>query len=211
MHAAATALHQELIATLELPPAAARLLPKAAKALLPNDVTAALDKLATASDTKAVERVVRRLKVWRAARGDPRCRLGLSHPRLVPRPPQVGTASPDSALELLDRVQRAAEVWRIKSRATGAAAPGGSTDAESAARLLQTQEGSSPDPSPAARRGGWASMLKMGGAPRSRAVRLQARCFAARQLCVEIRRAQPDLGTTSCEASKVSANGQAQR
>jgi hypothetical protein len=200
IHSSALALHTEVVARCELPKEARAVLPPRASALLPKEVLTELDA-ASAAEPAALE-----------------VAAGKAAARLV-QALRIAEADPAAAFELLERVQRAAEVWAAKAQASGAEVSEiGSGSPAAAARPPPPDTadtgGRAQPPSPdGPKRTGAPSLfsLKLARPSRAKVARQCGMAAAARRLAFEIRRAQPTLGLTSCEMAKVGANSQVPR
>jgi len=201
IHSSALALHTEVVAGFELPNEARAFLPPRASALLPRGVLTELDA-ASAAEPAALDAAA-----------------GVSAAKVI-QALRIADAEPALAFELLERVQRAAEVWAAKARAAGAEPSeiGSGSPASAGAPPLpdpaDTYGGGQPSPgSPdrdGPRRNGSPSLfsLKQIWPSKAKLARQCALATAARRLAFEIRRAQPALGLTACDAAKVGANSQ---
>ncbi|KAL1515502.1 hypothetical protein AB1Y20_002125 [Prymnesium parvum] len=197
----ALAINLELIWHFHLPEAATRLLPRHASVLLPRMIARELRDafIGPKAAVEAAEKIVKR--------------LGLEH------------SEPELVLLLLERVQRAAEVWQLKYErwAQQQRDCDGDDQDESSDRPLARTESVVKRVS-VDRRQSLDHLSKEGGLPRrslkrqSKLMRLfggnskihgqelQGKVVAARELALAIRKAQPGLPQTGFDRCKVSNN-----
>jgi len=194
VHRSALALHTEVLSSFVLPRAARERLPSHASSLLPKSVLAELEGIAAAEPGRvdaaaaaAAARVVGQL--------------------------QLAECDPKTAFLLLERVQRAAEVWSCKAQTAGAD-PKDIHRFGTGVSLRPLAVGSTLDDSstecPRGSGSRFSFPLGLGRASKAKLARQVALARGARRLAFEIRRAQPTLGLTSYDAAKVGANCQVQ-